>query len=74
MLPVRKGELQCAFLGMDMDTVDDEGNPVEGGPGELICRNAHLSMPLFFGGMTMGSVIRMPISTVCRNLESWGLC
>jgi acetoacetyl-CoA synthetase len=50
MLPVRKGELQCAFLGMDMDTVDDEGNPVEGGPGELICRNAHLSMPLFFWG------------------------
>ena len=36
------------MLGMDVDTVDDSGNPVHGEPGELVCRNAHLSMPLYF--------------------------
>ena len=48
LLPVRRGELKCAMLGMDVDTVDDSGNPVHGEPGELVCRNAHLSMPLYF--------------------------
>lgn len=55
LLPVYRGELQCALLGMDMDTLDDEGNSVEGAPGELVCRNAHLSMPLGFWGDTDGS-------------------
>ena len=48
LLPVHRGELQCSLLGMDIDTVDDEGDPVVGVPGELACRNAHLSMPLGF--------------------------
>lgn len=48
LLPVHRGELQCALLGLDIDTVDDEGNPVTGVPGELVCRNAQLSMPLGF--------------------------
>ena len=48
LLPVHRGELQCSLLGMDIDTVDDEGNPVAGVAGELICRNAQLSMPLGF--------------------------
>ena len=48
LLPVYRGELQCSLLGLDIDTVDDEGNPVTGVPGELVCRNAQLTMPLGF--------------------------
>ncbi|MDT8398586.1 MAG: acetoacetate--CoA ligase [Pseudomonadales bacterium] len=48
LLPVHRGELQCAMLGMDIDTLDDLSKPVSGVPGELVCRNAHLSMPLKF--------------------------
>lgn len=55
VLSVHRGELQCALLGMDMDTLDDEGCSVEGVPGELVCRNAHLSMPLGFWGDEDGS-------------------
>ncbi|WP_127145366.1 acetoacetate--CoA ligase [Pelagibacterium montanilacus] len=53
--PVRRGELQCALLGIDVDTLDDEGHPVSGVPGEFVCRNAHLSMPVMFWGDTDGS-------------------
>jgi len=48
LLPVHSGELQSAFLGMDIDTLDDAGNSISGRPGELVCRNAHLSIPLGF--------------------------
>jgi acetoacetyl-CoA synthetase len=50
LLPVRRGELKCAMLGMDVDAVDAAGTSVTGVPGELVCRNAHLSMPLQFWG------------------------
>jgi len=58
LLPVYPGELQCAFLGMDMDTLDGEGNPVTGMAGELVCRNAHLTMPLGFWGDESGERYR----------------
>ena len=48
LLPVYRGELQCSLLGIELDTLDGAGNSVEGVPGELVCRNAHLSMPLGF--------------------------
>ncbi|MCA0256998.1 MAG: acetoacetate--CoA ligase [Proteobacteria bacterium] len=53
--PVHRGELQGAMLGMDIDTLDDEGRPVRGVAGELVCRNAHLSMPVCFWGDEDGS-------------------
>jgi len=56
--PVRRGELQGAMLGMDLDTLDDAGNPVSGQPGEFVCRNAHLSMPVMFWGDADGSRYR----------------
>ncbi len=58
LLPVRRGELQCALLGMDMDTLDENGSPVTGQPGELVCRTAHLSMPVKFWGDEDGSRYR----------------
>ncbi len=48
--PVVKSELQGAQLGMDLDTLDDEGNSVAGVPGEFVCKNAHPSMPVGFWG------------------------
>jgi acetoacetyl-CoA synthetase len=50
LLPVRRGELQCALLGMDMAVYDDEGRAIAGAAGELVCRSAHPSMPLGFLG------------------------
>ncbi|GLQ56222.1 acetoacetate--CoA ligase [Devosia nitrariae] len=47
-LQVRRGELQGAMLGIDIATFSAEGRPVEGRPAELVCRNAHLSMPVAF--------------------------
>lgn len=50
LLSVYRGELQCSFLGMDVDVLDENGMPLIGSPGEMVCRNAHLSMPLGFWG------------------------
>lgn len=50
LLPVRRGEWQGAMLGLDLDVLDDGGRPVSGAPGALVCRNAHLAMPLKFLG------------------------
>ncbi|MFZ5722811.1 MAG: acetoacetate--CoA ligase [Pseudomonadota bacterium] len=47
-LPVYRGELQCAGLGMDIDIVDERGTHLPAGKGELICRSAFPSMPVFF--------------------------
>ncbi|RDE10128.1 acetoacetate--CoA ligase [Pelagibacterium lacus] len=55
LLPVRRGELQCALLGLDIDTLDEAGTPISGEAGELVCRNAHLSMPVKFWGDADGS-------------------
>jgi acetoacetyl-CoA synthetase len=53
--PVRRGELQGAQLGLDVRAFDDDGQPVLNRPGELVCRNAHLSMPVGFWGDEDGS-------------------
>ena len=47
-LPVWRGELQCRGLGMDVDVWDDEGRPVRGDKGELVCRSPFPSMPVRF--------------------------
>ncbi|MCS5596815.1 MAG: acetoacetate--CoA ligase [Alphaproteobacteria bacterium] len=48
--PVYRGELQGSALGVDVQIFDDEGQPMaEGtGAGELVCVNAHPSMPVGF--------------------------
>jgi len=58
ILPVRRGELQGAMLGMDLDALDENGQPVFNEPGELICRSAHLSMPIGFWGDDDGARYR----------------
>jgi len=48
VLPVWPGEIPCAALGLDVTTLGADGQPVQGEPGELVCRNAHPSMPTRF--------------------------
>jgi acetoacetyl-CoA synthetase len=48
MSPVYAGELQCRGLAMDVQAFDAEGNPVANQQGELVCRRAFPSMPIYF--------------------------
>jgi acetoacetyl-CoA synthetase len=48
LLPVRRGEIQCRGLGMDVDVFDDNGRPLQGEKGELVCKAPFPSMPVDF--------------------------
>ncbi|WP_417473897.1 acetoacetate--CoA ligase [Leisingera sp.] len=48
LLPVHHGEIQAPMLGLDVATLNDQGESVKGVAGELVCRNAHPSMPTRF--------------------------
>ena len=48
MLPVFMGEIQCRGLGMDVDSFDEYGQSVTGKQGELVCKTAFPSMPVYF--------------------------
>ncbi len=47
-LPVHRGELQCIGLGMDVQSLDEVGNPLQNQKGELVCSKAFPSMPVYF--------------------------
>ncbi|HJV07533.1 MAG TPA: acetoacetate--CoA ligase [Chromobacteriaceae bacterium] len=57
-LPVYRGELQCRGLGMAVDVVDEQGRPLRGEKGELICRRPFPSMPVSFWNDPDGSKYR----------------
>jgi acetoacetyl-CoA synthetase len=46
--PVWRGEIQMRFLGMAVDVYDDEGRPVRGEKGELVCTRPFPTVPLGF--------------------------
>lgn len=46
--PVWRGEIQMRFLGMAVDVFDDEGKPVRGEKGELVCTKPFPTVPLGF--------------------------
>ncbi len=46
--PVHRGEIQCAGLGMAVDVFDDDGRPVRGEKGELVCTRPFPVMPIGF--------------------------
>ncbi|MDZ7828164.1 MAG: acetoacetate--CoA ligase [Halofilum sp. (in: g-proteobacteria)] len=48
LLPMRRGEIQCRMLGMDVQAFDDSGEAVTDRRGELVCRRAAPSMPVRF--------------------------
>ncbi|MEK6195552.1 MAG: acetoacetate--CoA ligase, partial [Deltaproteobacteria bacterium] len=48
MGPVYEGELQCRGLGMKVFAYDENGTPVVGTQGELVCAAPFPSMPIYF--------------------------
>jgi acetoacetyl-CoA synthetase len=46
--PVWRGEIQTRGLGLDVQVFDDDGKPVTGEKGELVCRQPFPSMPTGF--------------------------
>jgi acetoacetyl-CoA synthetase len=48
ILPVWRGELQCRMLGMKVEVWSDEGRPLAGEKGELVCTAPFPTMPLGF--------------------------
>lgn len=46
--PVWRGEIQGPGLGLAVDVWDDDGKPVRGEKGELVCTSAFPSMPVMF--------------------------
>ncbi|MBS0579767.1 MAG: acetoacetate--CoA ligase [Proteobacteria bacterium] len=46
--PVYRGEIQCRGLGMAVDVLDEQGKPVRGERGELVCTAPFPSMPVGF--------------------------
>jgi acetoacetyl-CoA synthetase len=58
VLPVRRGELQCRGLGMDVQVFDEQGRAVTATKGELVCTGAFPSMPTGFWNDPDGSRYR----------------
>jgi acetoacetyl-CoA synthetase len=56
--PVWRGELQTRGLGMAVEVWDEEGRPVVGEPGELVCTGPFPSMPVGFWNDPDGSRYR----------------
>ncbi len=52
--PVWQGEIQGAGLGVAVDVWNDDGKPVRGEKGELVCTKAFPSMPLEFWNDAQG--------------------
>ena len=48
LLPVRAGELQCRYLGADVQAWSDAGQPVTNEVGELVIAQPMPSMPIYF--------------------------
>ncbi|MFA7292031.1 MAG: acetoacetate--CoA ligase [Rhodocyclaceae bacterium] len=58
VLPVYRGEIQCRGLGMAVDVFDEEGKPVRGEKGELVCTRPFPAMPVGFWNDDDGSKYR----------------
>lgn len=48
ILPVYRGDIQCKGLGMDIDCFDENGKSTTNEKGELVCKTAFPSMPVYF--------------------------
>ncbi|MDX5362549.1 MAG: acetoacetate--CoA ligase [Pseudazoarcus pumilus] len=58
VLPVWRGEIQCAGLGMAVEVFDPDGRPVAGQKGELVCTQPFPAMPVGFWNDADGSRYR----------------
>ena len=48
LLEVRRGELQCIGLGMNVSSYNEKGESVRNRKGELVCLSPFPSMPIYF--------------------------
>jgi len=48
ILPVYRGEIQCRSLGLKVEVYDDDGRPLVGKKGELVCTKPFPNMPVGF--------------------------
>ncbi|MEZ5565232.1 MAG: acetoacetate--CoA ligase [Gammaproteobacteria bacterium] len=58
LLPVRRGEIQCAALGMAVDIYDSDGQSLPAGRGELVCIRPFPSQPVAFWADPQGEKYR----------------
>lgn len=58
VLPVRRGQIQCKSLGMAVEVWDDNGQPLVGEKGELVCTRHFPAMPLGFWNDPQGERFR----------------
>jgi acetoacetyl-CoA synthetase len=58
VLPVWRGEIQCKGLGMAIEVFDEQGRPLEGEKGELVCTRPFPSMPVGFWNDSDGAKYR----------------
>lgn len=56
--PVYRGELQLRGLGMAVDVLGDDDQPLRGAPGELVCTRPFPSMPVAFWSDPDGALYR----------------
>ena len=71
-LPVWRGELQCKGLGMDVQVWNDQGRPVTGEKGELICARHFPSMPVgFWNDDSWRKIPRRLLRQFPRRLGPW---
>tara|TARA_B100000902_G_scaffold158053_1_gene154116 strand:+ start:423 stop:2375 length:1953 start_codon:yes stop_codon:yes gene_type:complete len=47
-LPVRRAEIQCIGLGMNVQSLNENKNPIKNSKGELVCTKPFPSMPISF--------------------------
>lgn len=69
---VYPGELQCRGLAMKVEAYNDEGKPVTGEKGELVCAAAAPSMPVYFWNDPDGSKYRNAYYELYKNVWSHG--
>ena len=70
-LPVWRGELQCLGLGMAVEVRGDDGHPLRGAPGELVCTRPFPSMPVGFWGDADGAKYRAACASARRSSTEW---
>jgi len=72
VLPVYLGEIQCAGLGMDVDCFDDMGRSIRDEKGELVCKTAFPSMPVYFWNDAEGKKYHKAYFEVYENIWHHG--
>lgn len=70
--PVYEGELQTRGFGMSVQVFNDEGKPVVGEKGELVCTKSFPSQPIYFWNDPDGSKYRGAYFEVFPNIWCHG--